>query len=131
MHKIINNYIENLSTYIKKEFSSECIIDLKNHEVIIHRETLVSQKRALNFYSEKYEMQLFLNEENRLKGFKDLLTNIEKVNFEKQIRISSIVSSNAEYIIFEIEKEGMILGILKNQFGTLKKTEKHIKTLKH
>lgn len=130
MHSIIKNYIDKLSVFDNSEFIFEFIQALKYDEVILHNDTLLNQERALEFYSEKYEMQMHLEENQRLKGLNKLLEAIKELNSNKEIRVTDMIITNSGFLLFELDNSDEILGILKNPNATLEKKKIHLRTLK-
>lgn len=129
MDKKIKSLIEKLSNSKEIDFSKECVHSVKNEEIILHEEVILKQEDALRFYKEKYQMQQYLDKEKRLKGLGNLIIKLGELELNTYIKSINISTANFSYLLFEIDKQHLLLGIVKGS-DNLEAVKKYIEVLR-
>jgi predicted RNA-binding protein len=97
-----------------RQFVDELIEVINNSEIDFHPSySTLTREHLIDIYSTRQEIQKEINKDEFVKGYEEVLSNLNKAQTD-QFAITSINSDNGAYIIFVDQNRNDLIGILKS-----------------
>lgn len=97
-----------------RQFVQELIDVINESEVNFHpAASSMTKQHLINIYSTRESIQSEINKDEFVKGYDEVLSNLDKAQ-AIEFMITSIDSDNGAYIIFTDAKRSNLIGILKS-----------------